>query len=134
MTKNGVAHFEIYADDPEKMAKFYTDLFDWNVQVMSMGDMEYRYIQTVDTDEKGAPTQPGAINGGLLKRPAGYNGKAWVNYVNVESLDASAEKAVKLGARVTKPRTAVPNRGWFVMLVDPEGTPFALWQSDPAAR
>jgi uncharacterized protein len=134
MKKNAVAHFEIYADDPEKLSKFYTDLFDWKVQVMPMPGIEYRYIQTVETDAKGSPTQPGGINGGLLKRPAGYAGKAWVNYVNVESLDRSVEKAVKLGAKITKPRSAVPNMGWFVMLTDPEGTPFAMWEADPAAK
>jgi predicted enzyme related to lactoylglutathione lyase len=135
MRKNGVAHFEIYADDPEKLGQFYKSLFDWDINAMPMGGgLTYHVVKTVDTDDKGAPTQPGGINGGMLKRPAGYNSKAWVNYVNVDSLDASVEKAVKLGAKVTKPRAAVPNMGWFAMLTDPEGTPFALWQADKSAK
>ena len=129
MKNNGVAHFEIYADDPDRLQKFYSELFDWNFQRVPMPGMEYRMIQTVETDGRGAPSQSGAINGGMLKRPDGYNSKAWVNYVNVESLDASVEKALKLGAKVTKPRTEVPEMGWFAMLVDPEGTPFAMWQA-----
>jgi len=33
-----------------------------------------------------------------------------------------------------KPKAAVANMGWFAMLLDPEGNPFALWQTDPNAR
>ena len=32
MKKNNVSHFEIYADDPEKLGHFYTGLFDWNLR------------------------------------------------------------------------------------------------------
>lgn len=132
MTKNAVAHFEIYADDTDALAGFYSRLFDWTINPMP--GMNYNWVKTVETNDQGMPTQPGGINGGLMKRPEGYNTRAWVNYVNVESLDASVAKAQELGARLMKPRSAVPNMGWFAMLLDPEGNPFALWQSDPHAK
>ena len=134
MTKNGVAHFEIYADDPDKLQQFYTDLFDWKVERMQMPGVDYRWVKTVETDDKGSPTQPGGINGGLIKRPAGYDARAWVNYVNIEALDDALGRAQKLGAKVTKEKSAVPGMGWFAMLLDPEGNPFALWQSDKNAK
>ena len=130
--KNSVAHFEIYTDDDDKLAKFYTSLFDWNIQPMP--GMNYSWVKTVATNDKGMPTEPGGINGGMMKRPNGYTTRAWVNYVNVDSVDASARRAQELGAKVMKPKAAVPNMGWFVMLLDPEGNPFALWQSDPNAK
>ena len=130
--KNSVAHFEIYTDDDDKLATFYTSLFDWNVQPMP--GMNYSWVKTVATNDKGMPTEPGGINGGMMKRPDGYTTRAWVNYVNVDSVDASAKRAQELGAKVMKPKAAVPNMGWFVMLLDPEGNPFALWQSDPNAK
>jgi predicted enzyme related to lactoylglutathione lyase len=132
MKKNSVAHFEIYADDPGKLEQFYKSMFDWKIE--HMAQMDYWLIKTVDTDDKGMPTQTGGINGGMLKRPTGYPGNAWVNYVNVESLDASVEKAQKLGAKVTKGRSPVPGMGWFAMLIDPQGNHFALWQSDANAK
>ena len=132
MKKNSVAHFEIYADDVDKLCNFYTSLFDWAIQPVP--GMDYRLIKTVETDEKGMPTQAGGINGGILKRPEGYEGRAFVNYVNVESLDASTELAQKLGAKLMKGRSPVPGMGWFSMLIDPQGNPFALWQSDPNAK
>jgi predicted enzyme related to lactoylglutathione lyase len=132
MKKNFVAHFEIYADDPDKLGQFYTSLFDWTIE--RVPGMDYRWIKTVETDAKGMPSQAGGINGGMLKRPAGYEGREWVNYVNVESLEASIERAKKLGATVMKGKSPVPGMGWFAMLTDPQGNPFAIWQTDPKAK
>src|SRR5437870_4246667 len=115
MKKNAVAHFEIYADDPDKLSQFYTTLFDWAIEPVP--GMDYRMIRTVETDAKGMATQPGGINGGILKRPAGYEGHAWVNYVNVESLESSVDKAQKLGAKLMKGKSPVPGMGWFAMLI-----------------
>lgn len=132
MRKNGVVHFEIYARDAGKLASFYSSLFDWTIEAMP--GMDYHYVKTTDTDEKGMATQPGAINGGLVVRPAGYEDPGWINYVNVDSLDASVKRAQDLGARVMKPRAAVPGMGWFAMLVDPQGNSFAMWERDSGAK
>ncbi len=132
MKKNSVVHFEIYADDPDKLGKFYTSLFDWTIEPVP--GMDYGMIKTVETDAKGMPSQGGGINGGILKRPAGYEGHTWINYVNVESLENAMNRAQKLGAKVMKGKTPVPGMGWFAMLTDPQGNPFAMWQSDPKAK
>jgi uncharacterized protein len=68
MKKNSVAHFEIYADDPDTLGQFYTSLFDWTIE--RVPNMDYGLIKTVDTDEKGMPTQSGGINGGLMNSVA----------------------------------------------------------------
>jgi uncharacterized protein len=130
--KNPVAHFEIYARDAEKLAKFYTTLFDWSIE--KVPGMDYHFIKTTDTDANGLPTQPGGINGGIAVRPAGYEDPGWINYINVDSLDAAVKRAQDLGARVMKPRSAVPGMGWFAMLVDPQGNAFAVWERDPDAK
>jgi predicted enzyme related to lactoylglutathione lyase len=129
--KNPVVHFEIYARDAEKLTKFYSTVFDWSIEAMP--GMDYHYVKTTDTDEKGVPTQPG-INGGLVVRPAGYEDKGWINYINVDSLDAAVTRAQDLGAKVMKPRAAVQGMGWFAMLVDPQGNSFAIWERDPNAK
>ena len=132
MKKNAVAHFEIYADDPDKLGQFYTSLFDWTIE--QVPGMDYRLIKTVETDAKGTPAHGGGINGGILKRPAGYEGRAWVNYVNVESVEAATDRAQELGAKLMKGKSAVPGMGWFAMFTDPQGNPFAVWQSDRDAK
>ena len=132
MKKNAVVHFEIYADDPQKLQQFYTSLFDWTFEAVP--GMDYRVIKTVDTDQKGMPAQAGGINGGMLIRPAGYTERAWLSYVNVESIDASVARAESLGAKVMRAKTAVPGMGWFVILTDPQRNVFSLWQTDPSAK
>jgi hypothetical protein len=132
MKKNSVVHFEIYADDPAKVGKFYTNLFDWNIDPVPGTD--YGLIKTVETDAKGMATHPGGINGGILKRPEGYNGPKWVNYINVESLETHIDRAQKLGAKLMKGKTAVPAMGWFAFMNDPFGNTFALWQADSSAK
>jgi predicted enzyme related to lactoylglutathione lyase len=56
MKTNGVVHFEIYARDAEKLAKFYSTLFDWTIEATP--GMDYRYVKTVETDAQGMPTKP----------------------------------------------------------------------------
>lgn len=132
MKKNPVVHFEIYADDPDKLRQFYASLFDWTIEPIP--GMDYAYIKTVDTDEKGMPTQAGGSNGGMMTRPAGYEARCWMNYVLVDSVDASVKRAEKLGAALMKGKSAVPGMGWFAMLTDPQGNMFAVWQMDPNAK
>lgn len=130
MRKNPVVHFEIYADDLDALQTFYTGLFDWTVEPVP--GMDYRIIRTVESDAEGMPIQPGGIGGGMMKRPADAPGT--INYVNVESMDTMLEHARSLGATVIKHRTAVPGMGWFAILTDPQGNPFGMWQTDPAAQ
>ncbi len=33
-----------------------------------------------------------------------------------------------------KGKSPVPGMGWFAMLIDPQGNPFALWQTDSSAK
>jgi uncharacterized protein len=128
---NGVAHFEIPADDPEKLVEFYKSLFGWNIQKFDMGGMAYYMVSTVPSNDQGMPSEPGAINGGIFKRQA--PDQKPLNYVTVESVDDYVKKAKSLGATSTMDKMAVPGMGWFAQLIDPQGNPFAVWQDDTAA-
>ena len=65
MTLSGrVVHFELPADDPERAQDFYRAAFDWDINAMP--GMGYALLRTTATDENGAPSTPGAINGGML--------------------------------------------------------------------
>ena len=61
-----IVHFEIPADDPEALDKFYSDLFDWKILKVPMGDgMEYFMVHTVPTDDQGMTLEPGVTQGEL---------------------------------------------------------------------
>ena len=130
-----IVHFEIPADDPVRAAKFYRELFGWDISKYGgptggESDMEYWLVKTVPTDAKGQATRPG-VNGGLMRRMA--KGQAPVNYVGVASVDEFVRKAERLGATVVMPKTPVPTMGWFAQLQDTEGNTFAVWETDAAA-
>ena len=134
MANHGVVHFEIPAEDPDKLSQFYTQLFGWRIEKMSMGGAEapdYYVTFTTEADEQGRPRQPGAINGGISKRQSPEQRP--VNYVNVESVDEYVQKAKGLGARVLIEKMPVPGMGYFAHLVDPEGNPFGVWQESSEA-
>jgi len=128
-----VVHFEIPADQPERAAEFYRELFGWEIKHLGpagSGGIEYWLVQTVPTDADGRPTEQG-VNGGLMRRMR--PGQTPVNYISVENVDQFARKAESLGAKVVVPKMPVPGMGWFSQLTDTEGNIFAIWQHDPAA-
>jgi predicted enzyme related to lactoylglutathione lyase len=128
---HGVVHFEIVADDPEKLAGFYSGLFDWKIEKMPMEGMPYWMIQTVPTNEQGMPTEPGGINGGLTPKMSPDHRP--LNYVNVEDVSAYVAKTRQLGGTVLMDKTAIPGMGYFAQLMDPQGNAFGLFQGDPTA-
>ena len=117
-----VTHFEIYAEDPAKLADFYRGLFGWQVDQAPGAD--YWRIQPGTNSE-------GAVGGGLTYRPI-PGLRSWVHYVNVPSIDEAAAQVEALGGVVLRPK-AVLNSGWYAMAADPEGNIFAIWQADATA-
>lgn len=124
-----VVHFEIHGSDPERLARFYTDLFGWTMN--RWGEMPYWLVAT------GPEGEPG-IDGGLVPRrgapPAeGQPVNAFVCTVAVEALDPTVERAIGLGGTVALPKMPVPGVGWLAYIKDPDGNILGLMQSDPAA-
>jgi predicted enzyme related to lactoylglutathione lyase len=124
MVDHTIVHFEIPADDVEKLRKFYSLLFGWKIELMP-GQVEYYGIWTVPVDEKGMPLRPG-VNGGLMKKQNPEH-KA-VNYVQVESVDEYMKKIESLGGRIVVPKMEIPGIGWWAQALDPEGNQFAILQ------
>ncbi|MEK6918541.1 MAG: VOC family protein [Nanoarchaeota archaeon] len=123
---NRPIHFEIQGENPEKLAKFYSDVFGWVIKKWDSPDMDYWMIMTDDKDSN----NPG-INGGLLKRPCpapaleqGTN--AFTCTMNVESVDDMIKKVVKHGGKIAMPKFAIADMAWQAYCVDPENNVFGL--------
>jgi predicted enzyme related to lactoylglutathione lyase len=125
-----VVHFEVHAENPERAASFYTELFGWQFTKWE-GPIEYWMIVTGEGNE--------GINGGLTRRrgPAPTKGQPLNAYsctVDVADLDASLAKSGPLGAQVALPKMAIPGVGWLAYIIDTEGNILGLMQNDPAAK
>ena len=125
MVDHTIVHFEIPADDVEKLRKFYSKLFGWKI-TKTPGPIDYWMIETVPVDKKGMPIRPG-VNGGMMKRQQPEHKP--VNYIAVESVDEYTKKIKALGGKVLVPKMVVPGIGWWALALDPEGNQFAILQS-----
>ncbi len=125
MVDHTIVHFEIPADDVEKLRKFYTRLFGWKIERLP-GPSEYWTITTVPVDEKGEPVRPG-VNGGMMKKQNPQHKPT--NYILVESVDEYSKKIETLGGRIIVPKMQVPGICWWALAVDPEGNEFAIMES-----
>jgi predicted enzyme related to lactoylglutathione lyase len=114
MSQNRIVHFEIPANQPEALTKFYGDLFGWTFQKAPVPDMEY-YL-----------AEGAGIGGAVMQRQNPQ--QAWMNYVGVASIDESVAKATSLGAQVALPKMPVPGKGAIAVIIDPQGNIFGLFE------
>jgi predicted enzyme related to lactoylglutathione lyase len=118
-----VIHFEINAENPEQVVKFYEDVFDWRFEKWK-GPVDYWLIMT-GQDEPG-------IDGGLARRAD--TGAATVNTINVQSIDGYIEKIIENNGIILISKHAIPGVGWAAYFKDPEGNRFGLMEDDPSAK
>jgi predicted enzyme related to lactoylglutathione lyase len=90
-----VVHFEIPADDVEKLRKFYSELFGWKIERMP-GPVEYWGIGTVPVDEKGMPERLG-VNGGISLRPRRQPVRHTAKRLSVEEFEKTRGAVLFLG-------------------------------------
>jgi uncharacterized protein len=118
-----VVHFEIPADDPQRVSTFFESVFGWKTQKWD-GPVDYWMVMT------GEPGSPG-IDGGLLVKSQGN--PMVVNTIDVDDLDAVIAKIESNGGTITAPKMAVPGVGWMAYFKDTEGNVHGIMQSDEGA-
>jgi len=123
-----VVHFEIPVDDPARAKEFYGSVFDWGLNDADMGGgVVYTTVQTIATDENMMPKEPGAINGGIMRRTA--DTPAPVITIQVDGIDDVLKKIEAGGGKTVQPRTEIPNMGAFAYFKDSEGNTLGLWET-----
>jgi uncharacterized protein len=109
-----VVHFEVIGKDGEKLQRYYSDLFGWEIN--SDNPMKYGMVaREGNTGPDGA-----GIGGGIAGGPEGYGGHVTF-YVAVDDIEAALQKAEELGGtRVMGPET-VMDMVQLGQFKDPEG-------------
>jgi predicted enzyme related to lactoylglutathione lyase len=120
-----IVHFEIPADDIARAKDFYGSIFGWGLD--DMEGMDYTIVRTVDVDEQQMPKEPGAINGGMMKRSS--DTPAPVITINVDSVDDALKKVEDGGGSIVRPRQEIPSMGAFAYFKDTEGNTMGLWEN-----
>lgn len=119
-----VIHFEIQADNIERVKKFYEKVLGWKIEKYAAKEpgsmmMDYWMVMT----GKGA-----GIDGGMYKRPADEKIYTYDCTVDVEDIDKAVEAVKANGGTITREKSELPGVGWFASAKDTEGNRFALMQ------
>lgn len=118
-----VVHFEVPADDPERLIRFYQEVLGWRIEKWD-GPMEYWLVMTGPEDEPG-------IDGGLARRSEPEVGVEIT--VDVADLDQALAGVEAHGGEIIRPKSAVPGVGWLAYIKDTEGNILGMMESDPGA-
>ncbi len=117
-------YFEIQADDPGALVKFYTEVFGWKCTRDVNIPIEYWRIETE------------GIGGAILKRPVSEHPggtNAFVVSMEVEDYDATEKKIFSLGGIEALPKFAIPGKCWQGYYIDGQGNTFGIFQVDEKA-
>lgn len=112
---NPVVHFEIASTEHEKLAGFYSEVFDWKLTPME--GMPYT---SVDTGER--PT------GGIGAAPDGYPGHVTF-YVMVDDPAAALKEIEGRGGKTVQPVMEIPGGPTIALFADPAGNTVGLIKS-----
>lgn len=107
---------ELFATDLDKEVAFYCALFGWQ-RAQTENHLADAYVSL---------SAGGQVIGGAFTKPPRGSPPFWLFYVNVEDLDAAAER-VRVGGGEALPNDVEISGGfWVAHCVDPQGAAFAL--------
>lgn len=120
-----VIHFEIPADNVVRAQDFYKNIFGW--KIVEVPGMDYYFVTTVEADQNMVPKEPGAINGGMLKRSV--SNEQPIIVIQVPSIEEYLKKISNNGGKVVLPKMAVGSFGFYARVTDTEGNVIGLWET-----
>ncbi|MFW9980808.1 MAG: VOC family protein [Candidatus Thorarchaeota archaeon] len=119
-----VVHFEIVADDADRISKFYETVFGWKVQKWD-GPIDYWFLMTGDEKESG-------IDGAFGMRQS--DDDVLVNTIDVPSVDEAVKKIEENGGQIIRPKQTIPGVGHVAYFKDTEGNLWGIMESNTSAR
>ena len=123
-----VVHFEMPYEDRERMAKFYSSAFDWQMKMFGEDMGNYVVAATAESDQSGKPKIPGRINGGFFPRKPDWPAQHPSVVVAVEDIRKSMKKVTDAGGKVLGEPMEIPGIGQYVSFTDTEGNRISMLQ------
>ena len=125
---NPVVHFEMPAENKNRMADFYKKAFAWKAQMLGPDMNEYVLATTTETDKNGRPKKPGAINGGFYKKSADMPAQYPSVVIAVDDINEAMKKVRAAGGKVLGEPMEIPGYGLYVSFFDTEGNRVSMMQ------
>jgi uncharacterized protein len=118
MVTKTIVHFEIPANEPAALSKFYSDVFGWKFDKTQISDVDYWMISTGPRGK--------SVPGGMFKRTGATDIPR--NYVAVDKIDKAIVAFKNAGGREVVGKAEIPKIGWSFIGADPEGNLIALFE------
>ena len=114
---NFLCHWEIPAENPRELSKFYESMFNWKFEASDVTSDDYLMFTEGEKGVGGGIGKPSTPNYGIL------------NYIMVEDIDVFEKKIVELGGEVVKGKTPIPGYGFYCEFKDPQGNVLGLFEN-----
>jgi predicted enzyme related to lactoylglutathione lyase len=122
-----VIHFEMPANDTERVRKFYEDAFGWQTTQLDPQTDDFVLAFTIETDEKTRmPQKRGAINGGFYKKTEPDQHVKLT--ILVDDIREAVRKIEAAGGKVLGEPFELPGVGLFASFMDTEGNVVSINQ------
>jgi uncharacterized protein len=128
-----VMHFEMPAEDTERVRKFYESVFGWKTTQLDPETDDFVLAFTIETDEETRmPKKRGAINGGFYKKTEPDQQVRLTILVDdvreaMKKVEAAGGKVLGGGQEPGEPYE-LPGVGLFANFIDTEGNLATLYQ------
>jgi uncharacterized protein len=121
---NTLCWADLNTTDPERAARFYSEIFDWQVSKAASDPSGYLHIKNGEHFIGGMP--PGDRAGAADMPPH------WMLYFALADVAGGVANVSQAGGKVMMSATAIPNVGTMAVVADPQGAVFALFRSTRA--
>jgi predicted enzyme related to lactoylglutathione lyase len=128
---NPVVHFEMPYEDRERLVKFYTQAFGWQMQKLGEDMGNYVTAATTETDEHRMVKRPGAINGGFFPKKADWPAQYPSVVIAVDDIKNAMKKVTDAGGKVLGEPIEIPDIGQYVSFTDTEGNRVSMLEPVP---
>src|SRR5690348_4114634 len=124
---NPVVHFELPAQNSQRMADFYSKAFGWKAQVLGPEMGNYVVVTTTETGEDGRPKTPGAINGGFFQKSDDPRAQTPTVVIAVDDINDAIKKVEAGGGKLLggskglREPDNIPGVGLYIPFQDTEG-------------
>jgi predicted enzyme related to lactoylglutathione lyase len=123
---NPVVHFEMPAEDRQRIANFYSGVFGWKSQMMGEEMGNYVVVATSEVDEQGRPKMAGTINGGFYPKAEGKPPFCPSFVIAVDDINDTINKIKEASGKVLGDPVEIPGVGTYVSFIDTEGNRLSI--------
>ncbi len=114
---------ELATSNQNAAQQFYSTMFSWSATDDPIGPGQFYTTFRLDGESAAAAytLQPNMVAAGVPPH--------WLLYIAVTDVDATADRVSALGGKLVSPPFDVMDYGRMVVVADPAGASFALWQA-----